>query len=361
MQHKLANVPATFRLGVVEGFFGRQWSWQARQDYAQFLATQGCNSYIYAPKNDVWLRKQWQVPFPQPHLDALRALRDRYRLHAVDFGIGLSPFELYKDFSQQKRDLLQLKLQQIDALAPDTLCILFDDMMGDLQDLAAAQLAIMDFVMTHSSAKRFAICPTYYSDDPLLTRYFGEQPEHYLEDIGRNLDADVEVFWTGPKVISTAYPADHLREVADRLCRKPLLWDNYPVNDAKRLTSFLHLRPFTGRDSELRELVSGHIANPMNQPCLSQLPLHTLSAVYTQQQATPEHLFVAACNALCPPALAQALLQDAELFQVAGLDSFDAFTRERLLRKYGAFGHPMADEVCAWLRGEYAFDPACLT
>ena len=352
---------APFRLGVVEGFFGRPWSWQARQDYAPFLAAQGCNSYVYAPKSDAWLRKQWQQPFPQPHLDALSELRGRYALHGVDFGIGFSPFELYKDFSARNRELLQMKLQQINAIDPDTLCILFDDMMGDLGDLASAQGAIMEFVRTHSSARRFAICPTYYSDDPLLTRHFGAQPERYLEDLGRKLAADIEIFWTGPKVISSCYPAAHLRDVAARLGRKPLLWDNYPVNDNKRLSSFLHLRPFTGRDAELRELCSGHLSNPMNQAYLSQLPLYALSAVYAQQPTTPEHLFGAACNALCPPDLAQALLQDAASFQAAGLDSFDVFLKERMLRKYASFNHPMAEEVCGWLRGEYAFDPACLT
>ena len=81
-----------YRLGVVEGYFGRQWSWQARHDYAPFLAAQGCNCYVYAPKNDVWLRKQWQVPFPLQQLDALRDLRSHFQHHGLEFGIGLSPF-----------------------------------------------------------------------------------------------------------------------------------------------------------------------------------------------------------------------------------------------------------------------------
>src|SRR5688572_8834688 len=82
---------APFRLGVVEGYFGRQWSWEARREYAPFLAAHGCNSYVYAPKNDAWLRKQWEVPFPLAHLDALRDLRQHYQQHDIEFGIGLSP------------------------------------------------------------------------------------------------------------------------------------------------------------------------------------------------------------------------------------------------------------------------------
>jgi hyaluronoglucosaminidase len=345
-----------FRLGVVEGFFGRQWTWEARREYAPFLATHGCNSYVYAPKNDAWLRKQWQAPFPGTHLDALATLARHYAAHKVDFGIGLSPFELYKNFSPSNRGLLRAKLDQINAVAPDTLCILFDDMMGDLRELAHTQLEIMDFVTTHSTARRFVICPTYYSYDPLLVRHFGAQPEHYLEDIGAGLDATIEIFWTGPKVISSEYPRAHLLEVTDKLRRKPLLWDNYPVNDAKRLAPFLHLKP-AHRDVELRELTSGHLANPMNQAWLSQLPVYALAALHSGKPAT----FTYACQALCSPALSQALQQDVEKFQTAGLDSLDAADKEQLLRKYAGFGYPMAEEVCAWLRGEYAFDPACLT
>lgn len=346
----------TFRLGVVEGFFGRQWTWEARRDYAPFLAAQACNTYVYAPKNDAWLRKQWQAPFPEQHLDALTTLARHYEAHGIDFGVGLSPFELYKDFSPRKRELLRGKIEAINSIAPDTLCILFDDMMGDLRELAGKQLDIMDFVTRHSSAQRFVICPTYYSDDPLLVRHFGAQPQHYLEDLGRGLDARIEIFWTGPKVISTEYPRAHLLEVADKLRRKPLLWDNYPVNDAKRLAPFLHLQPAT-RDSELRELTSGHLANPMNQAYLSQLPLQALASMYAGKPSSLE----AACAALCPSALSQALQHDAEQFQAHGLDALDAASRDELLMRYGNLNHPMAAEVCEWLRGAFAFDPACLT
>lgn len=355
------NDARAFRLGVVEGYFGRQWSWDARRQYAGFLAAQGCNSYVYAPKNDIWLRKQWQTPMPQTHLAELQSLSTLYRQANVDFGIGLSPFELYRDFSSAKRALLLAKLDQINAIAPDTLCILFDDMMGNLDNLADVQLEIMDCVRARSSASRFVICPTYYSSDPLLTQHFGAQPEHYLEDLGHGLDADIDIFWTGPKVISTSYPREHLLEIGAKLRRKPLLWDNYPVNDAKRLTRFLHLQAFSGREPELRDLTRGHLANPMNQALLSQIPLHSLAALYRDMDYDPGHAFVEACAALCSAPLAAALLEDAPAFAQDGLDAFTTLQKKALLEKYTALEHPLAQEVSAWLRGEYAFDPACLT
>ena len=353
---------APFRLGIVEGFFGRQWSWQARHDMASFLAAQGCNSYIYAPKNDDYFRKQWHMPIPNAHLTKLQILSTHVQHLGLDFGIGLSPFELYLDFSAANRTLLQHKIAQINTIAPQTLCILFDDMMGNLHNLAAVQLEIVDFIRSQSTAQSFVVCPTYYSDDPLLTRHFGEQPQCYLEDLGKGLDPDIEIFWTGPQVISTSYPRAHLEEVAARLQRKPLLWDNYPVNDAKRLTAFLHLQAFTGRDKNLRELTSGHLANPMNEAYLSQLPLFSLAKIYTADNYQVNRIFATACDALCPPELAQTIQADAERFQHQGIDSFTPAEKAALQKKYARFmPHPFSQEILAWLAGEYVFDPACLT
>jgi hypothetical protein len=354
-------IDPTFPLGIVEGFFGRQWDWQARKDVAGFLAAQRFNSYIYAPKNDGYFRKQWYAPCPDEHLLNLQNFSNHVRQLGLDFGIGLSPFEVYRDFSAVNRAALQNKIAQINEIAPQTLCILFDDMMGNLGDLARVQLDIADLILRTSTAQSFIVCPTYYSDDPLLVRHFGEKPQHYLEDLCRGLDSRIKVFWTGPKVISSSYPREHLENVAARLNRKPLLWDNYPVNDAKRLTSFLHLHAFTGRTRELAGLVSGHLANPMNQALLSQIPLHSLAALYADTAYQPQQAFIKACTSLCPPPLADALIQDADIFQQDGLEAFSAQQKASLIRKYSELNHPMAEEVCAWLRGEFAFDPACLT
>jgi hyaluronoglucosaminidase len=355
------NSRTDFRLGVIEGFFGRQWSWQARHDYAGFLSSIGCNSYIYAPKGDVWFRKQWEQPCPTDHLKQLSTLSAHYRHSGVEFGIGLSPFELYLDFSPARKAALAAKLEQINHINPSTLCILFDDMMGDLHHLADIQAEIMDFVCTVSTAGKFVLCPTYYTYDPILVRHFGEKPDNYLEDLGRLLDPAIDIFWTGPKVFSENLPRAHLEEIGGKLRRKPLIWDNYPVNDAKRLTGFLHLSPFSGRESHIRELCSGHLANPMNEAYLSQIPLYSLPLIYNAQ-TQPADLLRKSCEKLCPAPLAELLMRDAGLFGAHGLDSLDENSKQQLIISYAAFtDQPVACEVVDWLQGGYAFDPNCLT
>ncbi|MDG2090978.1 MAG: beta-N-acetylglucosaminidase domain-containing protein [Gammaproteobacteria bacterium] len=350
----------TFKLGVVEGFFGIPWSWDARISYADFISLSGFNTYLYAPKSDRLLRQDWHLPFPKEQLGKLKELALVYQRKNLNFGIGLSPFELYRNFNSEKKDLLKAKLDQINAINPSILCILFDDMQGDLNAMATQQVEITNFIIQHSQASHFIFCPTYYSDDPLLVTHFGSQPEHYLEDIGSSLDPAIDIFWTGPKVFSGTYPAQHLQEVTEKLKRKPLIWDNYPVNDAKRLTDFLHLEPFPNQASVMREFTSGHLANPMNQAFLSQLPLFSLSQYYQGNSAT--NLLQKACEALCPAALTTFILDDAPLFQQQGLAAMNEHDKQVYLDKYLSYAeHPIAKEIIEWLQGVYTFDPNCLT
>jgi len=350
-----------WRPGVIEGFFGQAWSWEARTHYAEFLAQQGFASYIYAPKSDSCLRKQWQQSWPQDQFAALQQLSQTCQEKSVNFGIGLSPFELYLDFSPRRKEDLRRKLEEINVIAPGILCILFDDMTGALSSLASKQLEIMEFVTTHSTAKYFMLCPTYYSSDPRLAKLFGPAPQTYLEELGQSLDQQIAMFWTGPQIISHEYPAPHLLQVSEQMRRKPVLWDNYPVNDAQKLTNYLHLQPFTNRDPELQDLCGGLFANPMNQAYLSQLPLYSLPRALAGHPNTSAML-KAACTVLCPSDLSSALQEDASLFQQQGLEKLDSKTKAALVNKYKALTqHPMTTEVLHWLQGAYAFDPNCLT
>ncbi len=355
--------PKPFRLGVVEGFFGTAWSWRTRTDYAGFLQQEGFDSYLYAPKSDAFLRKEWQRPLPAEHHAQLQKLARHYQGRQLNFGLGLSPFELYRDFGNEQKQLLLKKIHELNSIGADSLCLLFDDMRGDLPGLARRQADIMAFISEHSNAGHFMFCPSYYSDDPALERIFGKMPDNYLQDIGSLLDPVIDIFWTGPLVLSRDFSAAHLRDISERLQRKVLIWENYPVNDASRLCDYLHLAPFRTDTAAMQKYCSGHFANPMNQAWLSTLALYSLAELYRSgRAANADALFAQACAKLCPPELARLLRQDAALFQEQGLRHISASQRAILLENYGALrNEPMAREVIAWLHGEYTFDPACLT
>jgi hypothetical protein len=346
-------------LGVIEGFFGRSWTFQERFDYAKFLKDSAYQFYIYAPKSDPYLRKSWQQDWPTKTEEKLQSLVKQYHLQGLDFGVGLSPFEIYRNYDESAQKKLAEKVGRLNKLGVDILCLLFDDMRGDLPDLAKTQIQITKDVLAKTTAKKVIMCPTYYSFDPVLEKVFGTMPENYLEDLGSGLPLEVDIFWTGEKVCSKEYPDSHLEKVQQLLKRKLFLWDNYPVNDGAKMSKYLHLKAFQNRSNNLNELSSGHAVNPMNQAYLSRIPLQTLPQSYhlgdkyQADKALEQSLQLNLGNSL-----AKQIEMDINCFQKEGLDNIEL---DPMIKKYAGLESPYATEIVAWLQGEYAFDPECLT
>ena len=340
-------------LGIVEGFYGRPWSWREREDAVAFLAPHGYRFFLYAPKGDPYLRRLWREPHPRETADGLAALAERCRREGVRFGVGVSPYEIFAGFDAAARQALGAKLEFLDGLGVQDLALLFDDMRGDLPDLAERQVEVVLWARERSAADRVLVCPTYYSDDPVLDRVFGERPAGYLEDLGSGLPPEVEIMWTGEEVVSRQLSPGHLRRVGEQLGRRPFLWDNYPVNDGQRMSQYLHLRGFTGRPAAIAGLVSAHAVNPALQPTLSRIPALTLVESYRlgDDYAYGDAFRRAAVEVLGPE-LGALLREDLLTLQDVGLDRLE--DREAALReRYGGVDHPGAREIVAWLDGGY--------
>lgn len=341
-------------LGIIEGFYGRPWSWQAREATVSFLAPHGYRFYLYAPKGDAYLRRRWQEPHPPDAVAGLSALARHCRSQDVRFGIGLSPYEIYLDFGTAARTALERKLALLDETGIQDLAILFDDMRGDSPELAARQVEIVHWIRQRTGADRLLVCPTYYSDDPVLDRVFGARPAGYLEQLGAELDRSVKIFWTGEEVVSPEISVGHLRRVGEALGRTPFLWDNYPVNDGQRMSRYLHLRGFTGRPAAIADYVAGHGINPALQPILSRIPALTLAESYREG---PDYrysdAFRRAAAAVLGPDLGAAVRNDLLMLQNVGLDRLDEKQHSELRQRYGGFDHDGAREITSWLAGEY--------
>ncbi len=341
-------------LGLIEGFYGRPWSWAARAATAQFLAPHGYGFYLYAPKADPYLRRRWREPHPDETLGELKVLAGRCADLGVRFGVGLSPFEIYRAFDAAAQADLTRKLAELDAVGVVDLAILFDDMRGDLPGLARAQVEILHWIAGRTRAKRLILCPTYYSDDPLLDRAFGQRPEAYLDDLGRALDPAIDVFWTGEEVCSRAYGVRGLERLTAILRRKPMIWDNYPVNDGPVMSQSLHLRAFTGRPAAMAGAIGAHAVNPASQPVLSRIPALTLAESYANGEAYDYGAaFQRAATEVLGPELAAVVQSHLSLLQDSGRDRLGE-TARRLRDRYQAFDHDGAREIVDWLDGAWA-------
>lgn len=344
-------------LGIIEGYFGCPWSHSDRMEVVTRLQHVGYSFFHYAPKADAFLRRRWREHHPEDALRSLVELAGHCRARGMRFGVGLSPYELYRDYAgTAKADFLS-KIRALDEIGLDDLAILFDDTRGDVPDLAAKEAEIVHAAMATTGASRIAMCPTYYSDDRTLDIVFGQRPEGYLEDLGRRLDPRVEVYWTGEEICSCEYSPGHLARAAEALRRKPMLWDNYPVNDGPRMSGFLHLRGFTGRRSEIGAHVRAHAINPALQPHLTLIPAATLVASYRERsEYCYMRAFREASRSMAGSELAVMLEADLPTLQDLGIDRMGGEARERLRQRYLPGGHPMAAEVVRWLDGHYTVD-----
>lgn len=346
----------TPELGTIEGYYGGPWTFAERAGWVSFLRPHGYRFHLYAPKTDPFLRRRWKEPHPEAVANDLRAFAAHCRSADVRFGVGLSPLELYRRFDAEAKAVLAEKLAHLDSLGVTDLGILFDDMRGDLPDLARTQLDIVGFIAERSAATKFVVCPTYYTDDRVLDRIFGQRPAGYLEDLGRGLDPAIGVFWTGEEVCSREYGVDHLARVGEALRRRPILWDNYPVNDGPRMSPYLHIRSFTGRPAAIAAHIAGHAINPALQPTLSRIPALTLAESYARGAAyNYGEAFYRAADLVLGEGLSDAVTRRLGLFQDSGLNNQDEEVRARLREIFSAFDHPAAREIVAWAEGRYVF------
>jgi hypothetical protein len=324
--------------------------------YADYLGGAGLNTFIYCPKGDPYLRRLWQNDWPLSRWRELLQLSAAYRKRGIQWGVGLSPVELYRKYGTAERQQLKQKVERLTELAAPLMAILFDDMPGDMDALASRQADIVVDICHWAPGVRVLVCPTYYSFDPVLEQYFGQMPPDYWPQLGRELPVDAEIFWTGNKVCAESIDVSDIRAIVQQLGRPVTLWDNYPVNDGAVRSKFLFTSKFPARDPGLRRFIRGHLCNPMNQGLLSLPALSGLAELYGKRGLDDETL----CRILGPLTW-ERLSRDRRVFEHEGLSGLGEEKRVQLASEYGALPGAAALEIAQWLRGEYSFDPACLT
>src|SRR5262249_2343791 len=132
------------------------------------------------------------------------------------------------------------RLEQLVGLGCNDFSLLFDDIPERMHpddrrqwgSLAAAECHLTNAVFCWARKRcpqsRLLFCPTPYCERMVQRQLGGAD---YLETVGRELAPEIDVFWTGPEIVSREIPIEHLRGVQARLRRRPLIWDNLYAND----------------------------------------------------------------------------------------------------------------------------------
>ena len=297
-----------FYLGVIEGFFGEPWNKEQRLDFIKWASKNNLKFFIYCPKNDPALRRLWREDYSKEWIDYILELSKTCKDNNIDFGIGFTPLEATKDLDSNL-PLIKSKIKfLLKTFSPQILAILFDDLKIDNNDEGIKQNLILKEILSEVKAFekeqkqlntvneelknrqeslsnitsnnnsslniKIITCPSFYTTDPILEKVFGTKPNNYHKNFLKDLDESVNVFWTGYKVMSDKYSIDDLEYATKLLGKKPFIWDNYPVNDGKKSSNYLNIKPFSNRINTIQHS-NGLAINPMKQIELSKLPIST--------------------------------------------------------------------------------------
>ena len=108
------------------------------------------------------------------------------------------------------------------------------------------------FFLQHLGQPKFLFCPTQYCTARAVPTVRNSE---YLITIGSKLAPEINIMWTGDKVISKIISDEHLEDINDVLKRKCVIWDNEHANDYDQKRVFMG--PYSGRSPEVKSKLSG--------------------------------------------------------------------------------------------------------
>jgi beta-N-acetylglucosaminidase len=259
----VANGPA----GVIEGFYGPPWTWDARVEVAAWCADRGMTDYVYAPKDDPKHRERWRDPYDSLELAGFERFAADGRLR---LGFAISPGLSMEYDDAADRAALASKVDQLVALGAHLVVLALDDIPFGGGPQGEAHARLTTWLREHVDGRADLVL--------VPTEYVGTRSSPHLDALADGVPADVPIAWTGRAVVNDAITiADADERSASLQGRPPLLWDNYPVNDGI-MADRLFLGPLRGREPGLPAACSGYLANPMEQARSSRLPLASVAA-----------------------------------------------------------------------------------
>ncbi|MEU9160160.1 beta-N-acetylglucosaminidase domain-containing protein [Streptomyces sp. NPDC048424] len=276
--------PAAPVRGITEGFYGQPWTGEQRLAQVDFMGRTKQNRLLVAPGDDPYRTTGWRTDYPQAQQEEFRALAERARANRVVLAWAVTPGQSMCLSSAADRAALARKLDSMWDLGSRAFQVQFQDVSysewGCRADrerygkgptaAAKAHAEVANELAAHLAAR--------YPGAPALsllpTEYYQEGATSYRTALAGALDKRVEVAWTGVGVVPRTITGRELAGARSAMGQQPLItMDNYPVNDWDPGRIFLG--PYAGRDPAVAGGSAALLANAMQQPILSRIPLFT--------------------------------------------------------------------------------------
>ncbi|MGW1430314.1 beta-N-acetylglucosaminidase domain-containing protein [Streptomyces sp. NPDC002431] len=275
--------PGTAVRGMTEGFYGQPWTLDERLAQIGFMGRTKQNRYLYAAGDDPYRQSRWRDPYPAERRADFRALARRARAEHVTLGWAVSPGQAMCMSSDGDVRALTKKIDAMWALGVRVFQLQFQDVsysewycgadadaFGNGPRAAARAQARVAGAVARHLAERY---PGARPLSVMPTEFYQDGATEYRTALARELDARVQVAWTGVGVVPRTITGGELAGARAAFGHPLVTMDNYPVNDYAQDRIFLG--PYTGREPAVATGSAALLANAMEQPSASRIPLFT--------------------------------------------------------------------------------------
>lgn len=238
------------------------------------------DSYVYAPKDDYKHRMYWRELYTVEEAEHLTGLITCAKERGIQFYYAISPglditysrwvkkkphrpvFVKNVEFHSAKEvAALKRKLEQVSQFGCNAFALLFDDIEPEMSEadkevfqsfahaqvslesktgapgwLLKFQVSVTNEMYQHLGQPAFLLCPTQYCAARAAPNVSNSE---YLNTLGAKLPQEVDIMWTGAKVITRTLTPDSIDEISEVLRRPPVIWDNLHANDYDQKRVFL--------------------------------------------------------------------------------------------------------------------------
>ncbi|NUP14238.1 MAG: hypothetical protein HOW73_50025 [Polyangiaceae bacterium] len=232
-------------LGVVEGFYGRPWSFGARKRIVRLLGDVGLDTYGYAPKSDPLHRARWWEPLGVDQLRAFEELASVARDAGVRIVYGIAPERLFggranlkpgSTLGDARFEQLVARCVSLVARGIASFMLLFDDTWPTVvprfassrigERHAAVASALVERLRAVDPSASVTVVPAIYSGRASALSAGARAYLHGLATKG-----DFSLAWTGPRIFSPYITAREVEAFAKAAGRAVWIWNNAIAND----------------------------------------------------------------------------------------------------------------------------------
>ncbi|MFE3494232.1 beta-N-acetylglucosaminidase domain-containing protein [Streptomyces sp. NPDC059175] len=299
--------PGTAVRGTSEGFYGQPWSREQRLAQLDFMGRTKQNRYLYAPGDDPFRQARWREPYPAGQRAEFRDLAERARRNHVTLAWAVAPAQSMCLASADDVKALKRKIDAMWALGVRAFQLQFQDVsysewhcdrdsdtFGSGPEAAAkAHARLAGEVARHLADRHPGAAPLTV----MPTEFYQDGATDYRTALAAELDARVQVAWTGVGVVPRTITGRELAGAREVFRHPVVTVDNYPVNDYAQDRIFLG--PYTGREPAVATGSAALLANAMEQATASRIPLFTAADyAWNPKGYQPQESWRAAINDL---------------------------------------------------------------